>query len=213
MFPLMPPTLTPMVKDGFTTSGAQRFKPAAPVDPTIGPRPNGGKRIGLPIAREEYLVRAADNLNDQQRRFVDFMAMGEFSASEAAIMAGYKDGPNIASTASHLIHNENIRSAIRITRDKYIDVDLGPLGYKRMKYLLTDDSVPAHVQFQAAKWTLEACGHGLQAKLAQTNMQTGKSLSDMTFDELQEFIARSRDSLNQLKSAVVTDITPTPEAT
>jgi hypothetical protein len=62
---------------------------------------------------------------------------------------------------------------------------------------MADDLTPAPVRFQAAKWTLETAGHKAAESLGAPAPE--KSLSDMSLDELEAFIARGESALDRLK--------------
>lgn len=69
---------------------------------------------------------------------------------------------------------------------------------------MTSAEVPHNVRFQAAKWTLEAAGQGLAARIADSGTQaTDKPLIEMSLQELEAFIDKGRQTLNSLK-----DVTP-----
>jgi hypothetical protein len=70
---------------------------------------------------------------------------------------------------------------------------------------MVDPASPAQVRFQAAKWTLEASGHGLSAVAASLQLglkRSGKQLSEMSVSELEEFINRGRQTFDNMRSTV-----------
>lgn len=73
-----------------------------------------------------------------------------------------------------------------------------------MQSLLTDPSAPAQVRFQAARWTLEASGHGLSAVAAALHLgKSGKKdLHEMTTSELAEVVERGRQQLESMRHVV-----------
>ncbi len=75
----------------------------------------------------------AENLPDNQRRFVifyvfQFFNSGKYNATDAARKAGYKDSKTLKAQAQHLIENEKVYREIRNIQsqvaDKYTKVDL-----------------------------------------------------------------------------------------
>ena len=76
-----------------------------------------------------------------------------------------------------------------------------------MQNLLTDPAAPAQVKFQAARWTLEASGHGLSAIAAALQLGKGnkKDQHEMTVSELQEVVERGRKQLESMRQ-VISDV-------
>ena len=65
-------------------------------------------------------------------------------------------------------------------------------------------------RFQAARWTLEASGHGLSAVAASIQLGMKKSgkkdLAELSVSELEEFIKRGKETFDGLKSATIHDV-------
>lgn len=56
------------------------------------------------------------------------------------------------------------------------------------------------MKFQAARWTLEAAGHGLEAQRAKLGLPDGdKPLSEMSLAELEAFLSAGGAALRALK--------------
>jgi hypothetical protein len=70
-----------------------------------------------------------------------------------------------------------------------------------MSRLMEDGASPPAVQFQAARWVLEASGQGLAARIAERGVEPERALAEMSLGELEGFIARGREALNGLRSA------------
>ena len=77
-------------------------------------------------------------------------------------------------------------------------------AWEVMQNLLTDPSAPAQVRFQAARWTLEASGHGLSAIAAALQLGRGnkKDQQEMTVSELQEVVERGRKQLESMRQII-----------
>jgi hypothetical protein len=75
-----------------------------------------------------------------------------------------------------------------------------------MQELMESQAVPAQTRFQAARWTLEASGHGLSAVAAsiQLGMKKAgkKDLSELSVSELEDFIKRGKETFDSLKTTV-----------
>ena len=80
-----------------------------------------------------------------------------------------------------------------------------------MRDVMTDETAPAAARVSAAKWALEAAGYGLEAQKAQLKLGIGedKPLSEMTADELADFIVRRTD---ERKRAIDAQTNPTIDA-
>jgi len=140
-------------------------------------------------------------LNAQQEAFVEAYVANGGNAKAAARAVGYEEtnGPS-------LLKNHKVREAIELKRDTDIKTSGATQAWQVMQSLLTDPSAPAQVRFQAARWTLEASGHGLSAVAAALAVgnRGKKDLQDMSVSELQEIADRAKDWLNSMKTVVKT---------
>lgn len=127
------------------------------------------------------------------------------------VKAAAKDSNHTYEEGRHLLADPRIREAIEIKRDTEIKTAGATRAWDVMNSLLTDPAAPAQVRFQAAKWTLEASGHGLSAVAAslQLGLKKGKKeLHDLSVAELEDIVRRGRqtfDTLKQTVDAVVID--------
>jgi phage terminase small subunit len=144
----------------------------------------------------------APALNDQQEQFVAEYVRNGGNSTAACIKAGYE--PN---TGTELMKNHKVRQAIELKRDLDIKMSGATKAWDVMQGLLTDPAAPAQVRFQAARWTLEASGHGLSAIAAAIHMKKGgaKELHEMSVTDLQEMVDRYREQLTSMKQ-VVTEV-------
>lgn len=147
-------------------------------------------------------------LTPMQSRFAYLVGHDGLSLTKAAEGAGFAKGHNYG---SHLMRNPHIRAAVHAIRAAAIEGDLASLALSTMRSLMRDDLTPAPVRFQAAKWTLETCGHRAAAEAAGAPAPE-KSLSDMSLQELEAFIARGESALDRLKvvSAPVVEVQAVP---
>ena len=140
-------------------------------------------------------------LSPQQEAFVDAYVANGGNGAAACVTVGYDP-----SNAQHLIKNHKVREAIEVKRDTDIKTHGATKAWEVMQSLLTDPAAPAQVKFQAARWTLEASGHGLSAVAAALAVgnRGKKDLQDMSVSELQEIADRARNWLDSMKSVVKT---------
>jgi phage terminase small subunit len=140
-------------------------------------------------------------LNPQQEAFVEAYVANGGNAAAAAVAVGYEQ-----SNGKALIANHKVREAIELKRDTDIKTAGATQAWQVMQGLLTDPTAPAQVRFQAARWTLEASGHGLSAVAAALAVgnRGKKDLHDMSVSELQEIADRARTWLDSMKTVVKT---------
>jgi len=141
-------------------------------------------------------------LTDQELRFAEAYLANGGEGKAAAEAAGYdKPGPQ----ANQLLADPRIRAMIEVRRDMEIKTAGATKAWAVIQELMTDPSSPAQVKFQAAKWTLEASGHGLSAVAASLQLglrNSGKQLHQLSLTELEEFVTSGRKTFENMKSAV-----------
>jgi Terminase small subunit/Histidine kinase len=137
------------------------------------------------------------NLTEQQEKFVNAYVANGGNADAAGKLAGHTNG-------SMLLLNHNVREAIELKRDMEIKTGGATKAWEVMQSLLTDPAAPAQVRFQAARWTLEASGHGLSAIAAALQLGKGnkKDQHEMTVSELQEVVERGRKQLESMRQII-----------
>lgn len=148
---------------------------------------------------------ATGQLTDMEAIFVRRIVRNGGEQTSAARDAGYSDP---ARRAHELVRKPHIIEAIRQERQRYIETDLANIAAGTMRDLLTDDSTPRAVQFQAARWCLEQSGK--DSDNLRDLLNGSKSLNDMTIEELNAFIGAGSEALKELETARhrVIDITP-----
>ena len=139
-------------------------------------------------------------LTEQQEKFVEAYVANGGNATEAGKLAGHTNG-------SQLLTSHKVREAIELKRDTEIKTGGATKAWEVMQSLLTDPTAPAQVRFQAARWTLEASGHGLSAIAAALQLGKGgkKDQHEMTVSELQEVVERGRKQLESMRQ-VISDV-------
>jgi phage terminase small subunit len=147
---------------------------------------------GVLVQTDETLA-----ITPQQQAFVNAYVANGGNGLAAAKATGYADADN-------LINNHKVRQAIELKRDLEIKTTGATQAWQVMQSLLTDPAAPAQVRFQAARWTLEASGHGLSAIAAALHMGKAgkKSQNEMSVSELQEMVDKAREQLTTMKQVV-----------
>jgi phage terminase small subunit len=137
-------------------------------------------------------------LNQQQLAFVDAYVANGGNALQAAKSAGYADN------GSHLLQNHKVREAIELKRDMDIKTAGATKAWEVMQSMMTDPAAPAQVRFQAARWTLEASGHGLSAVAAalQLGKAGKKDQHEMSLSELADVVEKGRKQLDSMRQVV-----------
>ena len=149
-------------------------------------------------------VKPSDNepLTEQQLAFVEAYVGNGGDAKAAAKAVGFDD-PTAA--AKQALADPRVREQVELKRDVDIKTAGATKAWQVIEQLMTDPAAPAQVKFQAAKWTLEASGHGLSAVAASLQLglkKTNKPLSEMSVSELEEFINRGRQTFETMKGTV-----------
>jgi phage terminase small subunit len=145
-----------------------------------------------------FVVASKETLTDKQRQFVENHFANGGDATKAAKDAGYA---NPMQDSWRLRQNPAVLAAIRATAAQAV-ADGAPVAWGVMQELMTQADTPAQVRFQAARWTLEAGGHGLaaQALLARAGGAGEKAISEMSVAELEEYVKRQQSAVDALKA-------------
>ena len=141
-------------------------------------------------------------LSEQEIRFCDEYVSNGGDAMAAAKAVGFDD-PKAA--AKEALADPRVRQSIELKRDVEIKTMGATKAWQVIEQLMTDPASPAQVKFQAAKWTLEASGHGLSAVAASLQLglrKSNKPLSEMSISELEEFVVRGRATFDTMKGTV-----------
>ena len=146
------------------------------------------------------------NLTEMQAKFVEAYVENGGNGTQAAITAGYsQDCARVQ--AQQNLERPKIRLAVEQLRDQKIKTDGATRAWQTMYNMLNDPSAPAQARFQAARWVLEASGHGLSAVAAglQLGLQRSKKdLSNMSIHELEELIRQGQATFESVKTTVKT---------
>ena len=149
-------------------------------------------------------------LNPQELAFCEQYVRNGGNAAQAVRDAGYTCAPeNAKQQGREMLSRPKIREQIESYRDLEIKTMGATKAWSVINRLMEDPATPAQVQFQAARWTLEASGHGLSAVAASLHLglqRSKKNFQEMTLEELEGFVERGRrtfDSMNQAVKTVV----------
>lgn len=154
--------------------------------------------IGIEIVKAFAMpdeLQIAAGLTKLEGNFIDHYVSGNGNGALAAKQAGYKDP---AKAAWLLLRRPHVQSAIRVKRMAAINGEGVAIAWETIKRLMTDDETPRHVQFQAARYTMEIAGYGVKADKAGGE----KPLSEMTTAELEQFVTDKKKQLDALPMAV-----------
>jgi hypothetical protein len=133
-------------------------------------------------------------LTQQQEAFVAAYVANGGNAVQAGKTAGFADG-------NSQLSSHKVREAIELKRDMDIKTGGATMAWQVMQSLLTDPAAPPQVRFQAARWTLEASGHGLSAIAAAIHLgnRNKKDQHEMSVSELVELVDKGRKQLESMK--------------
>lgn len=133
----------------------------------------------------------AKKLTAKQEVFRNGIMRG-LSNVEAARQAGYA-APSVA--AFQLMRTPHMQESIQGARQARINGDLGRAALSTMEDLLSSEA-PANVRYSAAKWILEAGGHGAGA--AQGEDIGAKPLDQLDAGELEDVLRTGMQALADL---------------
>ena len=144
------------------------------------------------------LVVMTTEILDQQRAFAEAYVLGCGNATKAAIDAGYS-AASARQTASRLLHTPHVQEAIRRAQTHALKGRLASKAQGVLEKILDDDSAPAGVRVDAAKTVLDRAA--LPAvRVPEGEQDIGKPLSELSLNELDDFIRRGYLKLDVLKA-------------
>ena len=123
-------------------------------------------------------------LTQQQAAFVAAY-LQDPNASRAAIAAGYAH----REAGYQVIRSPAVQKALQDARSRLIETEGATMAYNTLVDLMKPGN-PGNVRLGAAKYLMDAAGHGAKPESAKE-----KSLQDMSADELAETIARLDQAL------------------
>lgn len=135
---------------------------------------------------------------DQQKQFVTYLVAENKNPTEAARMAGYSY-PKQA--AYQLTQNPSIMLLIRQARQRVYQTDMANLAADTLRNVMIDPDAPASAKVSAARTTLELAG---DLNKGGDGSADGRSLAEMTPDELASMIDRWESERAELAKDVTT---------
>lgn len=134
----------------------------------------------------------------QQRTFAEAYVAGGGNATQAAISAGYSP-VSARQTASRLLHLPHVQEAIRRVQAHTLRGRLASKALAVLERVLDDDGAPAGVRVDAAKTVLDRAGH-VSARVPDDGIDDQKMTSEMTLEQLDQFIRQQERALNVLRA-------------
>lgn len=154
-------------------------------------------REGAVVKGERGRLVSGGELTEKQKVFICAYVANGGKGAEAAREAQYSDPGR---DAWGLVRQPHIQQAIHTERERVLFTEMASEAMGTMRYLNKEGGKGDQVRFQAAKWTLEAVGHGLAARaVASGMMDSDKPLAEMTLGELEKFITESEKRLKQAR--------------
>jgi hypothetical protein len=139
--------------------------------------------------------RLIEGVNDREAVFIAEYAAGK-TKTDAARLAGYA---NYEQEGARLLKRPAVRAELAKVRAELISGDGARLAWATMEALMQDSLTPSAVRFNAARWTLEAAGLGLAARIADNTGAPEKALAELSLGELEAFITKGREALAELR--------------
>jgi len=139
------------------------------------------------------------DLTDQQIAFIELVANGRPHPA-AAVAAGYSD----SRAGWRLLRNPAVVAALKERQAALLSGDLSGVALSTLRAVMTDETAPAAARVSAAKWTLEAAGHGLAAALGSARLGldiADKPLSALSLSELEAMAEQAAASVESIKRA------------
>lgn len=182
---------------------------------TLSKTSGGGSAIeggALVNSKVDGRFRGTGDLTSQQRKLVKAIVQNGGNVSAAGRTAGYASdsGPWEALKAP------SVRAAIKIEREKLVEIQGASLGIKTVMDIAGDDEAPKAVRLKAGMWLYELSHPKAVAALPGAS---DKGLHEMTMDELQAFVKQGKATLEGIEQAAakVIDIphatvTPAPSS-
>lgn len=105
------------------------------------------------------------SLNSKQRRFAKNIAAG-MGKSAAAAAAGYAQSnpASLAVTACRMLKHPEILRAAHAEREARLAGPMASKALATLESVMDDDTAPAPAKVAAARWILEASGHGIESR-------------------------------------------------
>jgi hypothetical protein len=166
--------------------------------------PRGGSgmamQAGAVVNGARGRLTAGTSLTEKQEKFVEGIVKG-LGQMDAARVAGYSDGSR---EGWRLMRVPAVALAIKERQTAQIMGDLSGVAMSTLRAVMVDETAPAAARVSAAKWTLEAAGHGLAAALGSARLGldvSDKPLSALSLSELEDMAQSAAASVESIKRA------------
>ncbi len=129
-------------------------------------------------------IIAKSTMTDKQQEFIHLLVNDRVSKTEAARRAGYAHPKQ---DAYRLLQIPHIIASLQRARQSVYNGELASLAVQTLKDVMTDPDAPSGAKVSAVRTSLELAGDLVKAS---DKVIAGKSLSEMTADELGSMIDR-----------------------
>lgn len=137
--------------------------------------------------------RATASLTPMQRDFVRHFVSNGGNMLQAAKAAGYTS----RTSTYDLLNLPHVRNAVRIEREKSLDAGLPCLGVKIIREMLEDKDTSQAVRAKLAMWAVDRAHPPKQQQLTDK-----KPIHQMSVEELEQFVKKGREALDNIKPAL-----------
>ena len=129
-------------------------------------------------------IAVRSSMTDKQRDFINYIVDKGMNRTEAARLAGYSSPRQ---DAYRLLQQPNIIQQMQRARQTLYGSELASLAVQTLKDVMLDPDAPSGAKVSAVRTSLELAGDLVKAS---DKAIAGKSLSEMTADELGSMIDR-----------------------
>ncbi len=152
-------------------------------------------------------------LTRKQERFVTNFVTNGGNGADAARKAGFS-ARTAREHAYALLHIPHVRAAIRAEQERVLRCNLATRALGVLEAIMPDEIAPAGARVDAAKTLLDRAGlPALPHNAARDVIEfDGRALVEMTADELQQVILKSRAMQAKLAAGETIDVGPEPAA-
>lgn len=137
-----------------------------------------------------------ESLTEQQTVFVSALVRDGVSATEAARRAEYAQPKQ---RAYELLRKPHVLLAIRDEQARLLDGDLANIALRTLREVMESENSPASARVAASRAVLEASGY---FKRDKEESLFEKDILDMSEHELEDFIAKGRETIDRLSQSV-----------
>ncbi len=145
-------------------------------------------------------------LTQRQKAFAKHLALG-LTATEAARAAGYSDSSpqGLRVGASRLQHHPDIQREAHAQRERRLQGTMASKALATLEHVLDSPDSPAAAKVQAARWILEASGHGIEAAklLHRIGDADERVVSQLSAADLEALVLAATDKVRFERAAAI----------